>query len=682
MLIREISLENFGLYRGVNSISLAPRVKYRQKRPVVLIGGQNGSGKTTVLEALRLCLYGPLSLGERVSRREYEEFLRDRIHRSTDAALLPKSASVGLEFEYSTTGQLHTYRVERSWELSGNTVHTFLDIKRDGELLDEVDQSYADDFLRDLVPPGVSQLYFFDGEKIQQLAEAEDDSETLGEAIRGLLGLDLAKQLAIDLKVYARRLDDSPTTAPIKERLGELAKRKRQLQDKSVELLRVADECQSRVDQIKIEIAKTKERIVREGGAFAKKEESLKAQRDQLVESIRQAENELRDLCGELLPFSLAKDLCTSLAKQLKSEQQIQSWQTHKDVLSERINIAADSMDEQLFASLRLGDKTQRQLRERVASLFNGLLAEPEDLPSVPLTHRLSDDERERLTTAVEAVHNRLPKRIKTIEKRLEADTRRLSQVHDKLDKIPPEDQLRPLLDRMGQLNDNLATAQKEMDKSFTDLNRHDSEMAVIDREASKLDHELSDASEGLDRRAMVSKVQSVLDEYSTALASAKAAELTEAVTSRFRQLWRKEQVIEHVEIDPRSYKVTLRDCQGRPVSKKELSAGEKQVYAIAMLWALAEVSGRPLPVVIDTPLARLDSQHRVHLVEHYFPNASHQVVILSTDTEIDEEHFRELSPSISHAYELRFDEQHGCAVLEEGYFWGRRRQELVNATE
>src|SRR5439155_8597789 len=102
---------------------------------------------------------------------------------------------------------------------------------------------------------------------------------------------------------------------------------------------------------------------------------------------------------------------------------------------------------------------------------------------------------------------------------------------------------------------------------------------------------------------------------------------------------------------------ITLYDNDGRAIPKQRLSEGEKQIFAIAVLWGLARASARPLPAVIDTPMARLDATHRRHLVERYFPNASHQVVIFSTDTEVDREHYRLLRASVARAYHLRYDE-------------------------
>ena len=117
-------------------------------------------------------------------------------------------------------------------------------------------------------------------------------------------------------------------------------------------------------------------------------------------------------------------------------------------------------------------------------------------------------------------------------------------------------------------------------------------------------------------------------------------------------------------------FSVQLFDGRGERIPTERLSAGERQLLAVAMLWGLARVSGRRLPMVIDTPLGRLDSKHRSHIVERYFPHASHQVILLSTDEEIDQSLFASLEPWIGRSYELRHDDMAGCTQIVEGYFW------------
>ena len=123
MKLKQITLENFGLFRGRNEIDLNTRKRYGKVKPLVLIGGKNGAGKTTVLESLRLCLYGARALGDRVSNRDYDDYLRGRIHRDDSALINATSASVGLRFDHSQLGERHEYEVTRSWEVDGNKIY-------------------------------------------------------------------------------------------------------------------------------------------------------------------------------------------------------------------------------------------------------------------------------------------------------------------------------------------------------------------------------------------------------------------------------------------------------------------------------------------------------------------------------------------------------------------------------
>jgi DNA sulfur modification protein DndD len=168
----------------------------------------------------------------------------------------------------------------------------------------------------------------------------------------------------------------------------------------------------------------------------------------------------------------------------------------------------------------------------------------------------------------------------------------------------------------------------------------------------------------------MVKTIQSNLDKYYDTLKKEKIHQLNLNFSESFNRLTRKQKLINNIEIDPDTFAVTLFDKANNPIPKVTLSSGEKQLYAIAMLWSLAKTSGRPLPVIIDTPLGRLDSDHRNNLITNYFPMASHQVILLSTDTEIDQQLYKKLSSHVSHCFKLDYNQQTQSTTPVEEYFW------------
>ena len=682
MLIRKVILENFGLFHGRNEIELAPKARNGQPKPVILVGGKNGAGKTTLLEALRLCLYGRLALGPRVTDKAYERYLRNRIHRDEGALIHLEGAAVGMQFDYAQCGERHVYDVERSWDIQNGNVASHLSVLRDGKPLDELDQANADEFLRDLIPPGVSDLYFFDGEKIQELADTEGDDAAVAESIRSLLGLDLVERLQSDLRIYASRLkDDQPGVEPVQARLSEIEKERKKLEKQRQVAQTAVDKSGSIVRKLREEVARCERKIASEGGKFASKYESLKAEKTQLVQAIEEAEEEIRRLSENLLPFSLCTPLCKSLRDQLEGESLVQAWELQTKLLAKRLKSARRSLDRYLFpSSTRLSKNTRAQLVERVNALLDDLADVPPDLPSVTLTHRLSDSQRTRLMSGIGRVLNDLPGQIHAAHVRLEKATRRLGKVEASLGKVPKEDQLQPVIERLSKAHADLANACSELERNETDVKRVDAQLEELVREDRKMVARLKDVEQGASRTILVAKVRGVLEEYADVLGAQKARQLSDAVARRFAQLWRKGDLVRRIEIEPTSFKVRLFDRHDRVVPKRQLSAGEKQIYAISILWGLAEISGRPLPMVIDTPLGRLDGDHRGHLVERYFPHASHQVIILSTDTEIDEEYFEDLHPAVSHTYHLRYDPQEARSRIEKGYFWKKRKKEVVHA--
>ncbi|MBE9513629.1 MAG: AAA family ATPase, partial [Chloroflexi bacterium] len=128
MIIRKVELSDFGIYGGNETFDLTPVPLNGFNRPVVLFSGKNGAGKTTIIEAIRLCLHGSLALGNRVSRAAYESYLAKRIHDPLNLADQPTSAKVGLVLDHVSVGRKQTYRVERRWCLAQDKVKEELDV--------------------------------------------------------------------------------------------------------------------------------------------------------------------------------------------------------------------------------------------------------------------------------------------------------------------------------------------------------------------------------------------------------------------------------------------------------------------------------------------------------------------------------------------------------------------------
>jgi DNA sulfur modification protein DndD len=159
-------------------------------------------------------------------------------------------------------------------------------------------------------------------------------------------------------------------------------------------------------------------------------------------------------------------------------------------------------------------------------------------------------------------------------------------------------------------------------------------------------------------------RTRKVLTVFKDRLLASKAQWLSDMITGEFRNLLRKRNLIASVVVDPTSYQVSIKDTKQQELPMDRLSAGERQLLAISVLSALIKERKGRFPVVVDTPLARLDQHHRSAMIKRFFATVSHQVVVLSTDQEVDGSAYDALKPFTNAEYSLDFDDGEGRTTV------------------
>jgi DNA sulfur modification protein DndD len=664
MILRTIEIENFGLYAGRQVLDLVPRKQPGRHTPVILFGGRNGAGKTTLLEAVRLALYGRRALGHRVGQSEYEAHLRSRMHTSHDGAVAG-FASVGLTFDYAEGGVVQHYHVVRRWTAKGARATETLILEKDGKPVETVPRDEWHHFLQELIPPGVSQLFFFDGEKIAEIASDEVD-DGLADAMRGLLGIELVGRLRTDLGLFMARRGKREN-AETATKLEAIVREESELGERIADAHELVAELTSRRSGQARLAANARQRFTAEGGDAANKRVSLEATQSELKHQLARREVELRELAGGLLPFAMAPKLTAHALEELSRS-------------PGGAGAEAAALRERLMAWRSTGHPPRsapwKEAHWRDLETF--LTADgisPTEQTEGPLDD-IESGQRTTLLSQLREVRETTAARAALLASELDRLGGRLREVEANLIRASGEG-AGVILDELTLAEQQVGAIEAELRARSEELKSLEFRRANLRRERERLLKAQADAEASEGRAALAGRIGVALQQYEERLLETKLSRLQSEFVRRFNHLARKDGFVNDVRIDSATFEITLIDRNGREIPKSSLSAGEKQVYAIAMLWALARTSGRALPMIIDTPLARLDSEHRAAIVERYFPEASHQVIVLSTDTEVDWTLLEQLMPAVSHTFRLEYDSKAGSTTAVPGYFGD---EEAVNA--
>lgn len=645
MIITKLTFHNFGVYAGNNVF------EFESSKPVVLIGGMNGRGKTTFLEGVLLALYGANSFAYSESKySSYGQYLKAFVN-TADGSL---ETYVELEFKLENETD-ERYLIRRSWTGNGQRTRETIQVKKDGQ-----DNTFLTDnwamFIENILPSGLSSFFFFDGEKIAELA-VENTNVQMKESIKTLLGISVLDLLDNDISRIVNRVGKRSNDQVHTKELKILRERKNQT-EVALQIIddRIA-ETSAQIEEARKKLEKVKVDYTSKGGDIVVQRQDLFTERTALVAKVEQGKETLIGVAASELPLLLVKDLLEDISVQAAKEHETKllgytvdkihsMFETYsdggdsnsvRDFISYVENKAAEESTEIVF------DISDQSFYQLTSLLGNGLM-------------NAQGNMLQNMATCQKGIA-----KIDEIDSYLsvDIDEKVLSKIYKKIKTLEQE---------IIEHESSLEIAQKQRTGLNGDVMRATSEYnRFVENMLSNLE---SDDDNGRILKYAHHATQA-LAEYKIRLQKKKIGTLAETMTKCYKQLANKKNLISRIDMDAVTLDFVYLNADNQIVPKESLSAGEKQLMVISLLWALAICSKKKLPVIIDTPLSRMDSVHRVALIKTYFPNASDQTIILSTDSEIDKHYYEIMKDTVGDEFTLVYDDELKCSKIKKGYFLG-----------
>lgn len=712
MKINRIVLYNFNSYEGLNEFDFTSN---DNDKNIILIGGKNGAGKTSLFTAIKIVLYGPLAFGYIGANSTYIAKIKDCINSKTFQKDVVKSY-VQISVSLMVEREIKEYEITREWDYTKQKLEEKYYVISKGHRLNEQELSYFQNYLQGMIPPDLFEFFLFDGEEVGSIFSTSTYNSYVKNAVYTLCGLDIFEIIRKYTTGYAGKAN-SVDEEEIHVQYEELRNNAEKIEKDYAEL-------ESQIVANKEQLEKIETELIEVETAFKNAGGITEAERQILLKEFAEAEHvktesltKIKLFVEGLMPFFIVKDFTSKISDQLDFEekgeifyyiQQKLKKQELKDTINESQNVNDETVDALLDFILtkfkpkgfKEGDQPVHDLSKEGIGRVNAMVSSIDDF-DVEAMVKLVENRKTAAEKTMEI--NRILKNAMTDEdagKFAEKENALLKKKDEISSKIHESEM------RLTNMKDELTIAIQQRDRAF---------QTIKDNAQNKHVFELSTGLSQMMEAMLSAKSESI------------KRKLEKLIVENLQHIYRKNNLITHIEIEDdfqfnlyqnvrysttelihlirnlgkdvfaseigkqgmkalyKKYKVdsvqTLQQALASDENKNthklykridisRLSKGERQIFILSLYWAIIELSGQDIPFIIDTPYARIDANHRKEISEKFFPNISKQVVILSTDEEINEEYYEIIKPYIAKEYLLINDESQNRTTVEQHYFF------------
>lgn len=658
MYFTKVELHNFGIYKGTHEMCLTDQIGDRN---ITLVGGLNGRGKTTFHDSILIALYGKQALKYiQEKARSYDKMLIDHInkHATDDETYV----AVSLCLDDGTS-----LRVKRSWTAKGKKADQQIIVEKDGVVDKYLGESWSY-YIEEILPFGIARFFFFNNEKITQLAD-DTSFEQIKSSIKSAIGVSSIEK-AIDHtdEVIRRKKKALAAFESSEENVG-YQDVERQITDidlRLAESTKQANALERRCETLAAAYEAKEKEFWSSGGDLSRNRDSIKAEMQKISSEVERVQEEIMQLTVDA---STPLFMCRSLVTQ-SYENELSSQQTEAKLYSDRIIVDLHQKILERLAACGLNPSDLRTVQNIVNEVLVGHIPKSATEETVKNMSATSMMLYKRLITEV---FQNITQRIDTLVNRVDAQESELMSLDAHLGAADEKTLAMQLYDALKSIEAEKNLADSEYKRQLETIESLKRQRELLVSKRIQLIKAIAEREHANDDNARIVKYAAmsieVLREFKVRLQREKVEKLSSTATRCFLELVEKDSLVSEIKIDPSTLDVTILDLDGNELLKSQLSAGEQQMFAVAIVWALALTSGYKAPVIIDTPMARLDSSHRANFVTKYLPAASSQVMVLSTDEEVYGRYLDLVRDNVVDYYTLLYREEEQCTSIVHGYF-------------
>ena len=690
MIIKSITLSNYRLYEGKNIITFIQD----NDKPIFLISGENGFGKTTFLHSLIWCLYGRLiteveaEVRRDIANSGYNAFLRNNLNNNIRAKLEALDASkkdaikrrgyssdnedlkrlttyyVAIEFEDVVIPSLPctSLKVVRSYDMV--TEKENIEILIDGQRNELTATIGSEVFINDFIlNKDIARFFFFDSEQIVALAETNTSSEKrrLCSAYNEVLGVRKYEDLKKNLENVRLRFRKKSSDVTSREKFISMLNKQEELEKQVADKRLALSNLESELLQLRSEDEAIQLQLMREGNDATSTEI---ARIEKLIEATKQKDEEYKHQLRQFIdyaPFAITGKLFKDTRDQIEYDFKLR--EAKNDQLSRNLVVSQITSDLMLmFEHSTISSPEKSELIMQVQDVLEKYKHEVTE-EDVLLSVSEQDYEEflaiyNNLTTTYRSEFEHLAEDYKKNKLVLERNSRRLSNIQSK----EKDELIKSIRTQKNELEKSIAKKDVEIRQKHESIGEMSQELATISKQVSELSKKVSLDDSDTKKDAVA---EQLIDELSTFLISLKQEKkysLERRIKTTLNTLMHKEDFIGKVEvvIDGEDMDINLYSVDGNVISKDALSKGEQQLYATSILKALVDESGIQFPVFIDSPLQKFDKSHATKIITEFYPQISKQVVLFPLlYKELTAEEYNVMKPIVKSTYLIKNDVTH-----------------------